>query len=75
MTATLPDVSVVWFKRDLRLTEHAPLQQAIALGVDYPAPLADIQTSGKAALRGSGYGATVQMSKRKTGVFWNAMSD
>lgn len=32
MTQPLPEVSVVWFKRDLRLTDHEPLKQAIALG-------------------------------------------
>lgn len=34
MSHPLPGVSVVWFKRDLRLTDHPPLQQAINLG--YP---------------------------------------
>ncbi len=34
MSERLPEVSVVWFKRDLRLTDHEPLKQAISLG--YP---------------------------------------
>ena len=28
----LPEISVVWFKRDLRLRDHAPLMEAIAAG-------------------------------------------
>lgn len=31
-TSTANGLSIVWFKRDLRLTDHAPLQQALTAG-------------------------------------------
>lgn len=31
-TAAIKDISIVWFKRDLRLADHAPLRAAIDAG-------------------------------------------
>ena len=34
-------LTLVWFKRDLRVLDHAPLTDAAEIGRDYPLPIVD----------------------------------